>query len=726
MSSVSRQTPEGDEIDLRKLLLTLWAGRYWVAFCGAFGLACAMFYLANTPPTYQADVLLQLEQGASGGLALPSGLSDFLPSDSRAATEIEIIGSRLIIGQVVADQNLDWLVTPIYAPFFGKAMARYSLPIPDMDFLKRYARKGDKISVELLEVPPELVGQGFILTAGENGAYTLRLPDGSTLDGKVGVIASDAARGVALKLTELVAPAGREFAVSHLRERRAIDLVRSSLSVAERGRQSSILEVRYLHQDGAKAVRTLNAIATAYVRQNIDRSAAVAESSLTFINGQLPEAETNLKAAEKALNDYRQQQQSVDLTFETENVLSQVTRIETELRGLQNKEDDIKQRYKTSHPIYQQLLAQRLRLQEDLAKLKTEVETLPETQKEVLNLTRDLELAQQIYTELLTRSQEVRVLKASSVGNVRIIDSAEISTAPVAPRTAIIRLFALVIGAIVGMAISLLRAWMRKSVQGTEALEQIGLPVFATINLASTPKKVSGQREEHAILALSDPTDLAIEGLRSLRTSLQFGMLDSKTRSLAITSTAPRAGKSFTSLNLAVVTAQTGQTVCLADTDMRRGQLRKYFGVQKNEPGLSEYLAGEKTLDQVLRIGPVPGMCFIPTGAYPPNPSELLMRQRMMDLIEELNTRFEMTILDCPPVLAVTDPVIVGAKAGGVLAVVRYDQTPLAEVQSMLKTFDAAGVRLTGTILNGFDPRKARSEYSYNYNYRYEYKSRAD
>ena len=102
----------------------------------------------------------------------------------------------------------------------------------------------------------------------------------------------------------------------HLRERSAIESVRTALSVNERGRQSSILEVRYTHRDGPTAIRTLNAIATAYVRQNIDRSAAMAESSLTFINEQLPDAQANLKAAEKSLNDYRQKQQSVDLTFE--------------------------------------------------------------------------------------------------------------------------------------------------------------------------------------------------------------------------------------------------------------------------------------------------------------------------------------------------------------------------------------------------------------------------
>ncbi len=723
MTTAPRPTVDSDEIDLRTIALSVWAGRYWVALCSALGLVIAMFYLANTPPTFQADVLLQLEQGSSGGLALPSGLSDFLPSDSRAATEIEIISSRLIIGQVVAEQNLDWQVTPRTAPFFGQAMARYDLPVPNFGFLRPYARKGEMIRLELLEVSPALVGRAIDITAGTNGGYMVQLPDGSRLDGKVGQMLQDPSRGFALKIAELTAPQGREFTLVHLSERKAMDVVRAALAVSERGRQSSILEVRYKHKDGATAIRTLNGIATAYVRQNIDRSAAVAESSLTFINKQLPEAQTNLAAAEKALNDYRQEQQSVDLTFETENVLSQVTRIETELRELQTKEDDIKQRYKTSHPIYQQLIAQRQRLQDDLAKLRGEVETLPETQKEILNLTRDLELAQQIYTELLTRAQEVRVLKASTVGNVRIIDTAEVGTAPVAPRTRIVQMLAIMLGGLAGLAISFLRGWMRRAVQGTEALEQIGLPVFATINLAAPAKK---NDLKHGILALTDPTDLAIEGLRSLRTSLQFGMLDAKTRSLAITSTAPGAGKSFTALNLAVVTAQTGQTVCLVDADMRRGQLRKFFGIQKNELGLSEYLSGEKTLDEVLRVSKVDGLCFIPTGSYPPNPSELLMRKRLSELFDELNKRFELTILDCSPVLAVTDPVIVGANAGGVLAVVRYDQTPLVEVQSMLKTFDSAGVRLTGTILNGFDPRKARSEYSYNYNYRYEYKSRTD
>ena len=723
MNSEPANRSDADEIDLKRLLLSIWGSRYMVAVCAAIGLFLSLFYLANTPPTYQADALLQLEK-SSGGLAMPSGLADFMQEDSRAVTEIEIIGSRLIIAQVVAEQNLDWQISPVLAPVIGNAMAGYDLPIPNFGFLQAYGRKDEGIGVDLMEVPPGLVEETIMLQSGGDGSFTVTFPDESQMSGKVGVIAQDAAKGFALKLGILNAPAGRQFTLKHLSERKAIDDVRNALSITERGRQSAILEVRIQNGDKAKAVAILNGIAEAYVRQNIDRSSAVAESSLEFINQQLPEAQTTLEVAEKALNDYRQKQQSVDLTFETENVLSQVTRIETELRESQSKEDEIKQRYKTSHPIYQQLLAQRQRLAEDLAKLRGEVETLPETQKEVLNLTRDLELAQQIYTELLTRAQEVRVLKASTVGNVRIIDRAEASILAVAPKTQIVVVLGLILGAMIGVTTALLRGWLRKSVQGSETLEAMGLSVFATINLASIGKDVA--RKGNSILAVSDPTDLAVEGLRSLRTSLQFGMLDATSKSLAITSTAPGAGKSFISVNLSVVTAQAGQTVCLIDADMRRGQLRKAFGVQKNDIGLSEYLAGEKTLDEVLRPTKVPGLSFIATGRYPPNPSELLMRNRMSDLIAALNARFDMTVLDCPPVLAVTDPVILGGKAGGVLAVVRFDQTPVTEVQAMIKGLESAGVKLVGAILNGFDPRRAKATGGGGYNYRYEYKSRTD
>jgi tyrosine-protein kinase Etk/Wzc len=721
-SDTNRADP--DEIDLPRLLASVWGNRFWIAVFAALFLLAAVFYIANRPRIYEADALLQLEE-QSGGMGLPSGLSDFMESDPRSVTEIEIIRSLLVLAQVVGDLNLDWVAVPVLAPYIGNAMTRYDLPIPNLGFLRQYGREGDSITVDLLEVPPEWVDKGIKLTSAGDGSFSAQLPDGSEMEGRVGQILRDASRGFSLKVGALNGREGRVFNVMHINERRATESLRSRLSITESGRQSGILEARFTDPDPQQAARTLNAITKAYVGQNINRGAAEAESSLSFIEQQLPGAKATVEVAEKALNDYRQSQKSVDLAFETENVLSQITRIETELRELQLKEDDLKQRYKPSHPSYQQLLAQRVRLQDSLAEAQKQVESLPETQREVVNLSSNLELARQIYTELQTRAQEVRVLRASSIGNVRIIDEAQPRPGSLATGRNLILLAALLAGMATGVGFGLAKMWLRRTIQGTEALEALGLPVFATINLAKAEKGVLQKHGEAGILAIANPADLAVEGLRSLRTSLQFGMLDAKSRSLAITSTAPGAGKSFTAANLAVVIAQAGQSVCLIDTDLRRGQLRKMFGVAKNQIGLSEYLTGERSLDEVIVQTGVEGLCFIPTGRYPPNPSELLLRKNMAELVAELDARFEMSIFDCPPVLAVTDPVIVGGVTGGLLAVVRYDKTPPAEVTAMTKILDSSGLKITGAILNGFDPRQAQAGgYSYNYNYRYEYKSR--
>src|SRR5690606_15802596 len=129
-------------------------------------------------------------------------------------------------------------------------------------------------------------------------------------------------------------------------------------------------------------------------------------------------------------------------------------------------------------------------------------------------------------------------------------------------------------------------------------------------------------------------------------------------------SAAPAAGKSFTATNLAVVAAQAGQRVCLIDADLRRGYLRRYFGVQKNAPGLAEYLASEKTLEEVMHAGPVPNLSVITSGRFPPNPSELLMRAEFPALLERLNQDYDLILVDAPPTLAVTDPVVIGRFTG--------------------------------------------------------------
>uniref|UniRef100_A4WZY3 UDP-glucose 6-dehydrogenase n=1 Tax=Cereibacter sphaeroides (strain ATCC 17025 / ATH 2.4.3) TaxID=349102 RepID=A4WZY3_CERS5 len=725
MTDMSRpvQAAEEDEIDLGLLMARLWAGRNWIAGATAAAALLATAHLANTPPTYRADALLQLEP-KSGSMALPQALSAMAEIEPQSATEVEILRSRFVLGEAVAGTHLDWRAAPVRLPLLGQAVASGRLPLPELDVLVPYDRGDARIRLDMLEVPPEWIGEEIRLTAEGEGRFTLLLPDESLAEGAVGVPLSLPAKGLGLRIGALEGPAGRAFVILQRDETEAIQSLRGRVSVAERGRGSSILEVSLTGEDPAELQRTLGAITEAYLRQNMSRSAAEAQSSLDFIERQLPEARAAVTRAEERLNAYRQAQQAIDLGFEGQSLLTQIAAAEAELRQLAAEEEDLAERYTQQHPVYQKLLSARARLEERLAALRRETTELPETQREVFNLTRDLEVAQQVYLQLLNRAQELGVLKASTLGNVRIIDHARTEPRPIAPRRGRVLALALLLGALGGAGFVLGRHWLRRGVRGAEEIDRMGLPVFATVLYAPAVARNHRQKGTLPILALTEPDAVAVEGIRSLRTSLHFGMLDAQSRSIALTSSAPEAGKSFLAVNLAVVAADAGQRVCLVDADLRRGRIRQYFRVGKGEPGLSDYLAGEAALEDLLRPTPIPGLRVMTTGRYPPNPSELLMRPALSELVAELDRRFDLTIFDAPPALAVTDPVVIGRAVGATIAVVRHDVTTTGEVEALMRQLQGAGVKPAGAVLNAYKPEAGRGPYGYGYGYGYQYSYR--
>jgi tyrosine-protein kinase Etk/Wzc len=712
-----------DEIDVSRILILLWKSKVTIGLGLLLGLVAGLFIYASTPPTFQADALLQLEE-KSGELGLPSSLSGMLESDPRSVTEIEILRSRMVLGQAVADQKLDWRVFPVLAPVVGTVILRYRLPMLDRVLPDHFVRAGENLTLDDLVVPPRWVNQDILVTVTGPDRFEVTTPLATVLDGRVGVPLVLPDPGFSVTIAELDAPPGRQFMLRQVDENAAVAALRQRLTVVERGRASGILEVRLVGEQRGQATRTLDAIVRAYVGQNVARSAAEAESSLAFIREQLPQAEENLRKAESALNAYRQQQTSVDLSLETQMVLGQITAVEAELAELERREEEIKQRFTPSHPTYRLLIEERQLIETKLARLREEVGQLPETQRQVVNLTRDVELAQRLHLELLTRLQGVEVLRASTIGSVRVIDNAASRSQAIAPQRNRILGLGLLLGGLLGAAVALLREWLRRRIQDIAELERLGPPVLATINYSRTADTQGRRRGRLGILAVESPSDLTVEAFRSLRTSLHFGMLDARTPTLMITSTHPDAGKSFLAANLAAVAAQGGQRVCLIDADMRRGQLRRYFDRPRNAAGLAEVLAGDVRIEDAITPGPVDGLSFLASGRYPPNPSELLMRAEFSRLVDWCAQHHDLTIFDTPPVLAVTDPVILGRGVGASILVVRHDRTPPAEVNAALRSLASGGVRVSGSVMNGFDPRRARSGYSYSYGYRYDYRRR--
>jgi tyrosine-protein kinase Etk/Wzc len=614
---------------------------------------------------------------------------------------------------------------PLSAPFFGHILATQDLPLPAWDFLRPYAHPGDAIRLDLLDVPSAWLGKEIRLTSEGGGDFVLTLPTGQQLQGQVGepLFAEDI--GLSLRIGALATEPGRVFILRQRPEAAAIARALSGLNVTELGKNSGILRITYEAGSPEAARRTLDAITQGYLTQNADRSAAEVENGLAFVDSQLPAALVAVQEAEEALNSFREEQEAIDLSTEGAALLTQIQSLEAELFELALLEEEVAERYTRNHPEYQRLLSNRQRVEARLASLQDEVRVLPATQREVLNLTQDLALAREVYVQLRNRAQELQVLSASNIGSARIIDTARASSVPVAPRKKRILALASLLGLLLGTGVVLTRSYLRKTINGSQDLEAMGLPVFATLNrLPSAPRSGKG-RKSLPLVSLDAPNDLFVEGLRSLRTGLHFGMLDAQTRSVVLTSPAPGAGKSFISANLAVVAAQSGQKVCLIDADMRRGSQYKYFDLPRTHPGLAQVLSGEVDLVSALSTTQVDNLSVLSSGPFPPNPSELLMREDFSNLIKTLDADFDLIIIDAPPVLAVTDPVVLGRAAGSVIAVTRFGKTHPGEVMAMKNILEAAGVKLSGAILNDFDPKSAgaSSGYSYAYNYRYSYKT---
>jgi tyrosine-protein kinase Etk/Wzc len=222
------------------------------------------------------------------------------------------------------------------------------------------------------------------------------------------------------------------------------------------------------------------------------------------------------------------------------------------------------------------------------------------------------------------------------------------------------------------------------------------------------------------LLAKTNPFDTAVEGLRGLRATLQFGLIDAPNRVVAFTSPAPSDGKSFLCANLAALLAETGRRVLLIDADLRRGRLAQYLGRAPNG-GLTELLTGQIDLEVVARPTGVDGLHFIAAGAYPPNPSEILTSTRFTEVLARFEQQFDLVIVDTPPLLAAADAAIIANIAGSTVLVMRSGAHTERDIAESLKKLRRARARLIGGVINAVPLRNGgrygASDYTYAYAY---------
>ncbi|MER3793050.1 polysaccharide biosynthesis tyrosine autokinase [Klebsiella pneumoniae] len=686
----------GELIDCRKLIIGITTGFTVIA----------VLYALMATPIYQANALIQVEQ--KQGNAILSSLSQMLPDGQlQSAPEISLLQSRMILGKTVDDLNLQTQVEKEYFPIIGKGISR----------ILNNKNESIKIDKWYIERKEDSTDPEIIITIKDDKHFTVE-GDGFKVDGIKGeMLDKDKLR---ILITEINAEPGASFEVKYLSRLKAINNLLEAFNVSDQGKDTGMLGLTLTGTDPNLISKTLNSIANNYLEQNVERQAAKDAKSLDFLNQQLPKVRADLDIAEDKLNSYRKEKDSVDLSMEAKSVLDQIVNVDNQLNELTFREAEISQLYTKEHPTYKALIEKRQTLQQEKTKLNKRVSGMPSTQQEVLRLSRDVESGRAVYLQLLNRQQELSIAKSSAIGNVRIVDDSITDPKPIKPKKILICIIGFILGLFFSVALIMLRFLLRRGIESPEQLEEMGINVYASIPVSEWLLKASDKRkrknnESDKLLAVENPTDLAVEAIRSLRTSLHFAMLEAKNNVLMISGASPNAGKTFVSTNLAATISLANKSVLFIDADLRKGYVHKMLG-NEGKSGLSDILSGQANVEETIISVPDGQFDYIGRGQVPPNPAELLMHPRFEKLLAWASAKYDLVIIDTPPILAVTDAAIIGRYAGTTLLVARFESNTVKEIEVSITRFEQSGVNVKGCILNGV-VKKASSYYGYGYNY---------
>ena len=725
---------DDDSINLLDLFDVVIDNAWLIGGITALALALGTAYALLATPIYESDTLIQIEDNRGNPMASMLGdASTLFDVRSPTTAEIEILRSRLVVGQAVDNLHLDLSVTPKYLPLVGKWLSRRADGPSTPGFLGMSGFVGGTESLEVSQfiVPPALEGERYSVVLRGLDSYDLRSRDGTVL-GK-GVFGTplnfkDEGQAATLLVASAVGKPGAEFRVTRASRLRTTEDLQRELRITEQGRQSGIVRASLENPDPDIAARTLNEIGSLYVRQNVERKAAEAQKSLAFLNEQLPQLRQELEASEARFNQFRNQNNTFDLGSEAKSLLDQSVTLHVKLLEAKQKRKELEARFTSEHPSIKALDAQISEINAQINSQTGKAKTFPSVEQDLLRLTRDVKVNNELYTNLLNSYQQLRLVKEGKVGNVRIVDVAAVAEDPVKPQRALTLALAGVLGLLAGLALAFLRNSLRPGIKDPADIEQqLGLHVFATVPHSKAQEALATaikQRKPGAhLLAIRHPDDPGIESLRSLRTALQFAMLDATNNIVLVTGPTPNIGKSFTSANFATVLGAGGKRVLLIDADMRKGHMHQYFGLDRGL-GLSDLITGSQPLAKVLHTHVSPLVDLITTGTLPPNPAEVLLSPTTAQLLQTLGLQYDIVIIDTPPTLAVSDVLVLAPHAGTVFLVARAEVTGLGELQESTKRLGQAGVAVRGVIFNDLEMSRRRYGYGYGYKYgRYRYTS---
>lgn len=768
-----------EKIDYREVFFKYLIRWPWFVVSVVLFLGIAVLYLRYTTPVYNisASVIIKDDKkgGSNGGM---SALEDFglISSSKNIDNEIEIIRSKSLIKDVVTELNLHisyWRKGNIHS------VETYPLSPIRVDLATKEAAKlKDPLSIELSVLPG---GKVDVQTTIDEKPYTAhfdQLP--AALPTSAGILHFSQGNDSTAVTEPLL------FTVTVASPRQVAKAYTQALTVEPSSKTTSIALLSLQNTNKQRGEDFINKLIDVYNRDANDDKNEVAEKTAQFINDRILLINQELGHTEQELETFKRNAGLTDLSSDAQLTLTTFSeydkkRVENETqinligylsdylaankeatnivlpanvgltdtslsaminqynervlecnRLLRNSSEsnpaisrlqatliDMKAGLRTTlNSVRKGLLITQSGLKQQSNRFNRRISNAPSQERQLVSISRQQEIKAGLYLMLLQKREENAITLAATTNNSKIIDDALADEVPISPKDNMIYLIALVLGISLPTAAIYVASLFQYKIEGRADVEKITtVPIVGNVPVAANI--------EGSIAVHENQNDLMAETFRAIRTDIQFVLGEGK-KVILVTSTTSGEGKTFVASNLAISFALLGKKVVIVGLDIRKPGLNKAFSLSYKEIGITQYLAHPRSTDLMSLLQPsgiTPNLTLLPGGTIPPNPTELLALDALVDAIELLKQRFDYVILDTAPVGMVTDTLLIGRVADASVYICRADYTQKMDYKLINELQKGNKLPHLCTIINGLDMKKKKYGYGYGYarNYGYGY-----
>ena len=736
---------EGFQNNLRQIFFTVWSQRLLVLLCVVGVLAPIIYYNFTVDPTYSASTSI-IFQETTQPIKTFDVTEALFSKRSFITNKIEEIKSRTLAEDVIIE--LPDSIRALYSGSYQRVVEDIrgsisAFPVRDADIIN--------ISVTSTSPAGAMVIANLVTKVLQEGSMEVKRSEISNVRRYI----EDQ-----LKIVESKLELAEENLKNYKEKEKVTILSQESYEILRRVTEAEVLYNRALSEAGSIGEQ-LRYIEGEITKQRSDVISSVTQITSPYINrlkSNLMELELQLTDLE--LKNYEENHPKIQelkrKIFETkENLTGEVLKI-AEGENLIDPVSQIRTHLQKQILLRAEFVTYQAKakdLKEIIKNYNIELSHLPEKELNVARLERDRTVNNEIYMMLLKKMEEARIMEEGRIGNIRVIDKAILPRIPIAPRRAMNIIIGLIVGIVLGIGMAVFLESMDVSLKDIGDIEaKTGLPVLAAIPLmgskgggyggysrygkrgygrsrSKSSKKTPASKEgttakvskiAENLVTYSSPKSAIAETYRSLRTSLQFSGVDKPVKSVIITSGNPGEGKSTTVANLAIATAQMGMKTLIVDADLRKPVQHSLFGFKK-EPGLIDALGNDPLQDDLLRKTEVDNLWLLPCGTIPPNPSELLGSKAMKNLQQNLLEEFDHIFYDTPPVIAVTDAVVLSTIVDSLALIIKFGSTTAQSVSHAANLLKQVNTKVSGVILNFVDIQSRYGSYDYSTYYHYYY-----